>query len=107
MHRVPHAALAVPYEALFSPHIWGDLALFPPTTQQHVGRVASELRLFDEQVTFVQQAHDRTFDTSLSSADYAANNTNLTEGTAKLAVRTAARIKAINRMLGPEGTPLK
>jgi len=112
LHNAPSPAgegswlLPVPYDAPFLKSRLEDLSLFPPATQQRLLRIVGELHLFNEQVAIVRQAHDRTFDTSLTGENYAANEKNLTIGTEKLAVRAEALIRAINRVLGPDGRPL-
>ncbi len=91
----------MPYTApLLTAHL-GDLTIPAPVRKQLL-RVARVLDLFNQQVAFVRTAHDRTFE-SLSSANYAANDRNLKEGTARLAMMTADLIVAINDVVDPEG----
>lgn len=91
----------LPYDApVLQGHI-GDLALLPISTQRSLLRVLRELHLFNEQVGVVQKATDRTFDSSLSPENYAANDANLASGTAKLATRASELIRAINRFFEP------
>jgi hypothetical protein len=103
----PQKALwPIAYDAPFLASHLEDLGLFSATTQRAMLRVVSELHLFREQVDAVRHAHDRTFDTSLSPANYAANEGNLASGTTKLGVRAAALIQSINRLLDSQGRPI-
>jgi len=108
VHNAPRpseqtALFPVPYDAPFLKSRLEDLALFPARTQQRLLRIVGELDLFNGQVSFVRQAHDRTFDSSLSPENFAANASNLASGTAKLATRAEALIRAVNQVLAPDG----
>jgi hypothetical protein len=95
----------VPYSTpVLASHI-GQLTLFPVAVQKHLLRVSQELQLYNEQVAIVRAAHDRTFDTSLSAANYAANEQNLKTGTDKLATRAAQLVEAINEVVDSSGKP--
>lgn len=94
----------VPYDAPFLRAHLEDLPLFSLTVQQRLLRVIYQLGLFNEQIDFVRKAHDRTFDTSLSPENYAANQQNLLSGTEKLARRSETLIEAISQVVGVDGS---
>jgi hypothetical protein len=52
----------------------------------------------NQKVALVRACHDRTFDASLTTESYAANDSNLDQGVRDLAVRCRAIIRAIGRV---------
>jgi len=97
------ALYPVPYAAQVLTGHLGELGRLPESTRAPLLRIARELELYNEQVAQVRTAHDRTFDSSLSAVNYAANEANLKAGTEKLAMRAARLIEAINEVVDPHG----
>jgi hypothetical protein len=83
----------------------GDLALCPPALRTWLVRVSRELELYNNQVALVGTAHNRSFDSSLSEVNRAANERNLMAGTEKLGTRAAALIEAIDQVVDSGGKP--
>ena len=110
MHNTPRAAekslYPVPYDAPFLIGHVPNMGIFAISTQQKLFRVVRELNLFNEQVTQVQQAHDRTFE-GLSPENFKINAGNLAASTNKLAYRSQALIKAIAAVVDSTGRPVQ
>lgn len=97
--KPPTGLWPLAYQAPFLQAHLSDLTLLPVEQQRALLQVLRELQLFSDQVGLVQKATDRTFDSSLSPASYAANESNLEKGTANLATRCAQLVRATNRFL--------
>ncbi len=93
----------VPYGAPVLAAHMGELAIFPSAVRTWLVRVSRELELYNSQVALVQASHNRTFDSSLSAVNRAANEQNLIAGTEKMGTRAAALIEAINQVVDSTG----
>ena len=69
--------------------------------QESFLRIDVELRLFNEQVSYVRALTDRSFTTT--GANHQINEANLVEARRNLGTREAELIKAINRLLEADG----
>ena len=74
------------------------MALFTLHTQAVLSRVRAELDLFNQQVSYVQHCHDRTF-AGLAGANFAVNQSNLANATFRLAVRAEVLIGVVNQLI--------
>lgn len=101
------AILPVPYQAPFLKALISNPGPLSTGVRRRLVDISNELHLFNQQVDYVRQAHSRSFDSTLSPENYAANDRNLKEGTAKLSVRVEALVMAINNLLAPDGTVIE
>jgi hypothetical protein len=100
-----HGKWPVAEEAPYLTHVLGEVTLLSRAQQQIVLRIASEIRLYANQVVFVRRLNDRTFDGSISEVNHRATTSDLHKATERLGDRARILVEQISRLLGPTGNP--
>jgi hypothetical protein len=76
----------------------GDISLYPVPFQSAVIRIKDQLDMYNQRVAYLQNLHDKTFDTSLTELNRSIVISNLEKGYRDLADQAAFIVDAISTL---------